>query len=167
MNKMIQQRIADAVLTSYQSSVNDFRTTLLPFVVSLTGVEKQGIRVMAEGREGYVRLLSRIALAHPDCLSRNDDPQLLADALDYDQHLEDLRQSLMALSELINNIQIANSKDIMQYADHYGASLQVGRSGNSSLDSAMHEIDDWNKRYGVKKAATDATANNAAPDNQQ
>lgn len=165
MNKLIQQRIADVALTNYKASVDGFRQTLLPYVVSLTGTEKQGIRVMAEGREGYVRLLSRIAMAHPDCLSRNDNPQQLVDALDYDQHLEDLRQSLMALSELINNIQIANSKDIMQYADHYAASLQVGRSGNSSLDTAMYEIDDWNKRYGTKKSSTDTAANNAAPAN--
>ncbi|PZF72514.1 hypothetical protein [Taibaiella soli] len=167
MNKMIQQRIADAALTSYKNSVDGFRQTLLPFAISLTAADKMGMRTMAEGREGYVRLLSRIALAHPDCLSRNDDPQQLADALDYDQHLEDLRQSLMALSEQITNIQIANSKDIMTYTDNYAASLQVGRTGNSSLDTAMHEIDDWNKRYGGRKAAIDPAANNAAPANPQ
>ncbi|PZF74688.1 hypothetical protein [Taibaiella soli] len=162
MSKFLKEPIPSAIFNSAMTDISALKVQVMQYSVALASSEKQRMRVMAEGREGYVRLLSRIALSHVDSLSRNDDPAQLIAALDYDQQLEDLRQLLMSVSEQISNIQAANSNDIMILSDRYTASLQAGRTTNSALDTAMHEIDDWNKRYGSRKADDNPTPDTPA-----
>ena len=106
---------------------------------------------MAEGREGYARLISKIATANPESLARQDDPQDLANRLLHDERLEGLRQELMRVLEKITEIQLANSADIMSYVDAYTNSLQAARTRDAALDASMKEVDDWNKRFGKGK----------------
>ena len=106
---------------------------------------------MAEGREGYARLISRIANQFPNSLSRADVPTELSGLLDYYNNLEANRMALLQAMETIEEIQLAGATDIMTLVDRYAANLQVSRVNEGSLDLALGEVDHWNKRYANKK----------------
>ena len=130
-----------------------------PFFHNLTAATKTGLNNMAEGREGLARLVSKVALANPDDLSRKDNPQDLANRLDYDAMLEDLRQRANSIIEKIEETQKANGHDTMTYVKAYRAALENNRTRNSALDNAMAPIDDWYARF----ANTGDTAKPATP----
>jgi len=137
---------ADAIKTAMQTQI----TTMAPFKINLNDGEKIGGRTMAEGREGLARLVSKIASAHIESLAREHNPQDLEDRLAYDAKMEELRQLGMKFLETISETQLANSVDIMTYVDAYSENLQTSRKNNGSLDLAMREVDEWNKRFAHK-----------------
>ncbi|MBK6276527.1 MAG: hypothetical protein IPF58_18410 [Saprospirales bacterium] len=80
-------------------------------------------------------------------MAREHNPQDLEDRLAYDAKMEELRQLVTKLNEMISETQLANSVDIMSYVDAYSENLQTSRRDNGSLDLAMREVDEWNKRF--------------------
>lgn len=151
MAKLITSIATPAVLTAFTNAVNTALTPLNPFKINLTDEQKLGSRSMAEGREGYSRLISKIATQFPNSLSRADVPTELSSLLDYYSNLESNRMALLQAMETIEEIQLAAATDIMTLVDRYTASLQISRSNEGSLDLAMGEVDQWNKRYANKK----------------
>ena len=151
MAKLITTIPPTAVLTAFTTAVNTAVTPLVPFKVNLTNEQKQGTRSMAEGREGYARLISRIANQFPNSLSRVDVPSELSGVLDYYNGLEANRMALLQAMEIIEEIQLAAATDVMTLVDRYAANLQISRGNEGSLDLAMGEVDQWNKRYANKK----------------
>lgn len=153
MQKFIKTPISPALVPSIAArlttAINDFK----PYSIALSNEERIGKRSMAEGREGLVRLVSRIALQHSGSLSKMDDPQELLAALEIDTQLELLRQACMQLLEMISDTQFGNSCDIMVLADNYVGALQFARGRDAALDSAMAEVDEWNKRYRASQSA--------------
>src|SRR4051812_10101967 len=147
MPKLITAIAPAAVLTAFTTAVNTALTPLNSFKLNLTDDQKKGTRSMAEGREGYARLISRIANQFPNSLSRADVPSELANLLDYYNSLESNKMALMQAMETIDEIQLAAATDIMTLVDRYTTSLQVSRSNEGSLDLAMSDVDSWNKRY--------------------
>ena len=151
MAKLIKTIASPAVLTAFTTAVNTALTPLNSFKINLTDEEKIGTRSMAEGREGYARLISRIANQFPNSLSRADVPTELATLLDYYNNLEANRMALLQAMETIEEIQLVGAADIMTLVDRYASNLQVSRGNEGSLDLAMGEVDLWNKRYANKK----------------
>jgi hypothetical protein len=151
MGKYILSMIDIKRLQETGDQLNIFYDNNKDLGVMVPKAKKVGVRIMAEGREGYVRLISKIAELNNDSLSKLDDQSELATALDYDASLESMRQNLMRMLEFISETQWGNSADIMVLADRYNASLQIARMGNRTLDSAMGEVDDWNARYNSPK----------------
>lgn len=137
---------ADAIKTAMQTQI----ATMTPFKINLNDGEKIGGRTMAEGREGMARLVSKIASAHIDSLAREHNPQDLEDRLTYDAKIEELRILAMKFLEIVDETQLANSVDVMTYVDAYTENLQTSRKNNGSLDLAMREVDEWNKRFAHK-----------------
>lgn len=151
MSKLISAIAPVAVLTAFTTAVNTALTPLNPFKINLTDEQKVGTRSMAEGREGYARLISRIANQFPNSLSRADVPSELSNVLDYYNNLEANRMALLQAMETIEEIQLAAATDVMTLVDRYAANLQVSRGNEGNLDLAMSEVDQWNKRYANKK----------------
>lgn len=151
MAKLITTIPSTAVLTAFTTAINTAVTPLNPFKVNLTNEEKQSTRSMAEGREGYARLISRIANQFPNSLSRADVPSELSGMLDYYSGLEANRMALLQAMEIIEEIQMAAATDVMTLVDRYAANLQISRGNEGSLDLAMGEVDQWNKRFANKK----------------
>ena len=141
---------ADAINTNLINQV----TALKPFKVNLTDDVKRGSRTMAEGREGLARLVSKIATANIDSLARENDPVELEDKLTYDAKLEELRQSAMSILETVQEVPLANGIAIMKLGDAFSNNLQTSRNRNGSLDAAMGEVDEWNKRFGSSQGNT-------------
>jgi hypothetical protein len=159
MEKMIKVQLSDTEQQELMKSLNDGRKIMKAVSVGLSDMQKTGVRSMAEGREGFARMVSKIAVAHVDSLAREHDPAELEGKLAYDSTLEDMRQSVMALHEMIEETQLANSMDIMSLVDKYAANLDTSRKGNEALDMALREVDDYNKRFGERnKSKTPVTA---------
>lgn len=154
MSKLITTIASPAVLTAFTTAVTTALTPLNPFKINLTNDQKIGTRSMAEGREGYARLISRIANQFPNSLSRVDVPSELSNILDYYNNLEANRMALLQAMETIEEIQLGAATDVMTLVDRYTTNLQVSRSNEGSLDLAMSEVDEWNKRYVNKKETT-------------
>lgn len=138
------------------AQVQNINTLFIPHYRNLTAKERIGLRSMAEGREGYARLVCAIGSAHPDDLNRRDDPEALNARLDYDKNLELLRQHLLTALEKVTEIQMANATDIMTMVDSFVVALQSNRARNSALDNAMAEVDEYNSRFGRKPDSPDA-----------
>ena len=121
---------------------------IAPFKVELSDEEKSGNRSMAEGREGYVQLVSSIASQHPESLGRSDNPKDLQVLLDLLQPARANRIANLKSLEIAEELELAISMDIMTYTDRYVRNLQIARENDGTVDLAMREIDAWNKRFG-------------------
>ncbi|MGQ7947416.1 hypothetical protein [Flavobacterium sp. WC2509] len=150
MSKLINTIPAQTVLTAFTAAVTNALSPLNPYKINLTDEEKKGTRSMAEGREGYARLISRIANQFPNSLSRADVPTELSGLLDYYSNLESNKMALMQAMETIEEIQLAAATDVMTLVDRYTINLQVSRGNEGSLDLAMADVDQWNKRFAHK-----------------
>jgi hypothetical protein len=147
MRKFISTIPATTVLTGFVTAVNTAIAPFTPFKINLTNKERKG-RSMAEDREGYARLVSRIANQFPNSLSRADSPTELVALINYYEGLEADRLALTQAIEIIQEIQLGASMDAMVLVDRYVKNLQISRSNDGSLDTALKEVDEWNKRFG-------------------
>ena len=91
MRKFITSIPAQNILTGFTTAITTAIAPFAPFKINLTNDEKKGARTMAEGREGYARLISRIANQFPNSLSRADVPTELSNLLTYYHDLESNR----------------------------------------------------------------------------
>ena len=151
MRKFITSIPAKTVTDAFTTAINTAQTPLNAFKINLSNEERQATRSMAEGREGYARLVSRLATQFPNSLSRADVPTELSTLLDYYSNLEGNRLALVQALEMIEEIQLGAATDIMTLADRYVASLQISRGNEANLDQAMKEVDDWNSRFSSTK----------------
>ena len=151
MRKFIISIPANTITDAYTTAPNAALAPLDPYKLNLTDEEKIGMRTMAEGREGYARLISRIATQFPDALSRADVPTDLSELLEYYQNLEGNRLATLKSLETIQEIQLGAAADIMTLVDRYAQNLQISRNNEASLDLAMQEVDGWNSRFANNK----------------
>lgn len=163
MNFLVTGFASNTEIQQMTDGANAAMTLFQPNSVNLTNAEASGLRTMSQGREGIVRLISKIATQNVNNLPRNEDPAQLSERLDYYASLSSLRQAFMPIFEMIDNTQNALGADIMQLSDRYAGYLQAARSSNSALDMAMGEVDDWNKRFGERPVEED---NNPEPPKQ-
>ena len=147
MRKFITNIPASLINETFTTDTNAALVPLQPYILNLTDEEKLGLRTMAEGREGYARLISRIATQFPNSLSRADDPAELTALLEYNTRLEANKLALLQALEGIQEIQLGAAADIMTMVDRYTANLQISRANEGSLDLAMQDVDNWNQRF--------------------
>jgi len=155
MKNYINEMASGETLDKIRRTLRDGIELLEPYKVLLSDHEKKGRRSISTGREGYVRLISQIALANVNSLPREHDPAVLEQRLLYDVQLEETRQLLMILSEVVAETQLANSIDAMRMVDTFAASLQISRGNSAALDMAMREVDNYNHRYNRRPDHTD------------
>lgn len=156
MRKFIQtiagKPVTDALITALNNALTPFNA----FKINLTNEEKSA-RSMAEGREGYARLISRIANQFPNSLSRVDVPTELANILTYYDNLEAVRLAYLQGLETIQETQLGAAIDAMTLVDRYASNLQISRANEGALDLAMREVDEYNQRFANKpKENTDS-----------
>lgn len=96
------------------------------------------------------RTISRITLTHTDCLPRNENPEEAETALKYYDQLAGLLQKAAFFHEMIDDTLTAVGADIMAMVDRYAGFLQAARAGNTSLDMALDQLDEYNKRFANK-----------------
>ena len=154
MRKFIASIPAKTVTDAFTTAINAAQTPLNAFKINLSNEERQATRSMSEGREGYARLVSRVATQFPNSLSRADVPAELSTLLDYYNNLEGNRLALMQATEMIEEMQLGAATDIMTLVDRYVSNLQISRGNEANLDQAMKEIDDWNSRFANIKTLT-------------
>ena len=147
MRKFITNIPASLINETFTTDTNAALVPLQPYILNLTDEEKLGLRTMAEGREGYARLISRIATQFPNSLSRADDPAELTALLEYNTRLEANKLALLQSLESIQEIQMGAAADIMTMVDRYTSNLQISRANEGSLDLAMQDVDGWNQRF--------------------
>ena len=147
MRKFITNIPASLINETFTTDTNAALVPLQPYILNLTDEEKLGLRTMAEGREGYARLISRIATQFPNSLSRADDPAELTALLEYNTRLEANKLALLQSLESIQEIQMGAAADIMTMVDRYTSNLQISRANEGSLDLAMQDVDNWNQRF--------------------
>lgn len=102
---------------------------------------------MAKGREGYARLISRIANQFPNSLYRADVPEELANILTYYDNLEAIRLAYLQGLETIEETHLVVAIDAMTLVDRYAKNLQIYRANEGALDLAMREVDEYNQRF--------------------
>jgi hypothetical protein len=158
MDKLIREQATGDVLQRALKNLNECRELLTPTTFGFSDTNKNGVRTMAEGREGLARMVSQIASAHVNSLAREHDPAVLENRLAYDADLERIRQGAMALLEMVSETQLANGIDIMQMVDTFTENLQTSRKRSEALDLAMREVDEYNKRFAYRPEEKPAAA---------
>lgn len=151
MRKFVTTIAPKATSDAFTVAVNAAIVPLVPFKISILDAEKAGMRSMSEGREGYSRLISRIATQFPNALSRADLPTELVALLEYYDRLEANRMALLQAMELIVETSLGTATDIMTLVDRYAQNLTISRGNDSAIDLAMREVDEWNSRFANKK----------------
>ena len=155
MKNLISTIPDSSVLKGFTTTIDTAIDVFTPFKINLTNEEKKATRSMAEGREGYARLVSRIANQHPNSLSRVDEPIELTNLLAYYDGLEANRLAVLEALESVEEIQLCAATDIMTLVDRYNTNLQSSRANEGSLDLAMKDVDDYNSRFANKKPEED------------
>lgn len=148
MLTMIQKQLSAADAEAIATQLAAMQQLLTPVHISLNDTQRIGLRTMAEGREGFAKLVSDIALTNTESLPRNEDPKDLSAVLDYYSALSRLRLSAAKLLEMLDDTQTAAGADVMNMVDRYTSYLQTARKSNNALDSSMNEVDAWNSRFG-------------------
>lgn len=164
MSYLIINQIPAVSVDTITNTVRNLTIGIANYKVNLTDEQKQGMRTMAEGREGYVRLISQIANNNVNSLPRENNPADLSGRLAYDGKLEEARQAILTLLETISETQTANSLDIMLEVDGYVSALQSSRKRNAALDLSMREVDDWNARFAHKPEEENKTGDQEGED---
>lgn len=149
MLKHIQKQLPVADAGFMQTQLDLLINQLNTYNVSLNDDQRKGLRTMAEGREGFAKLVGDIALAHTESLPRNEDPKELQEALAYYSQLSKLRVQAAKLYEMLDDTQTATGMDVMAMVDRYSAYLQAARNANTALDGALNEVDKYNSRFGA------------------
>lgn len=148
MLTLIQKQLTATDAETMSAQLIALQQLMNPVQVSLNDKQRLGLRTMAEGREGFAKLVSDIALANTENLPRNEDPKELKAVLDYYSTLSRLRISAAKLLEMVDDTQTAAGADVMNLVDRYTSHLQTARKSNNALDSSMNEVDAWNSRFG-------------------
>ncbi|MFM2387461.1 MAG: hypothetical protein RL660_2218 [Bacteroidota bacterium] len=154
VSSIAAKSVTDAIGAAISSAMNP---AFNAFKINLNPDEKIGLRTFAADREGYVRMVARIATQNPNALGRSDTPSELNGLLDYYNNLEGVRLQLVQALEIIQETQLGAAADSMTLTDRYVQNMQISRSNDASLDSAMQEVDDYNKRFGSRLSAADNT----------
>lgn len=150
MKKYVSSIIPDAELGKINQSLDESKTFLEPYRVSLMNQEKVGLRTLGDGREGYANMVSRAANEHGKHLPKTDEPAELVNAIAYYNNLANLKVKILHLLEIVDDTNLALGADIMRLADSYAGHLQLARKDNSHLDEALAEIDEYNQRFGAR-----------------
>lgn len=135
-------------VTEMLKSLKVLEQAMQPFNVALSNEKRKGLRTMAEGREGYAKLVSDVAITHVESLPRNEDPDQLQASLAYYSLLSQLRIQAAKLYEMVEDTQTASGADVMAMVDRYSNYLQTARKNNTALDMALADIDTYNSRFG-------------------
>jgi hypothetical protein len=159
MLKTIQKQLAAADADNMLKQLDLLHKLMADYNVSLNSDQRTGLRTMAEGREGFAKLVCDIGITHIESLARNENPEELKQSLNYYSLLSGLRLSAAKLLEMLDDTQTATGVDVMAMVDRYSGQLQASRKGNTALDSAMNEVDSWNSRFGVSGSKATEPAN--------
>ena len=150
------------VLDGIDSEMDRQLSTFDAYRISLPDEQKVGLRSLAEGREGIVNTVCRIAGNFTECLPRNEDPAEMKKALEYWGHLTAVIQKVDKLKEALDDTQAGLGADLMGMTDRFTNHLQTARKSNNNLDLAMRQVDEFNQKFvneGLKKADDNGQAN--------
>lgn len=130
------------------SNLRTAETSLATFSVSLTDVERRGVRSVAEGREGYVREVYRVANEFQNSLPRSFDIARFEQKLQLFDQWKSLLVVLEKLAEMADDTVLQIGAELMEDVDVAYPILQTMRKIDPNLDRAMQALDDYNKRFG-------------------
>lgn len=130
------------------SNLRAAETSLATFTVSLTDTERRSVRSVAEGREGYVREVYRVANEFQNSLPRSFDVVHFAQKLTLFDQWKGLLVVLEKLAEMADDTVLQLGAELMEDVDIVYPVLQTMRKTDPNLDRAMQALDDYNKRFG-------------------
>lgn len=163
MKSLVEMSLPQSDIENIAKQLDGMTGMVKAFSTSLNDTQRVGLRTMAEGREGLVRTISRIANTHVSSLPRNEDPTQLENALAYYDQLANVLQKTGLLHEMIDDTVTALGADIMAISDRYSNFLQTARLGDNSLDMAMNQLDAYNQRFGARSAVKETSEDTPVP----
>jgi hypothetical protein len=151
MEKIVTSFFSDEQMKKIKDNIHDIIKDASPYCTSLNNVERRGIRSMATRRDGMARSVSKLAVNYKENLPRIEDPAEMADAIAYFDKIAEVRLAISRLHEMIDDTTLGVAVGIMSLMDRYSSYLQSARTGNFNLDTALNEIDAYNKRFANNK----------------
>ena len=142
---------SQATLDEIKQLLDQSASAATPFFVELTKAEKEGIRTVAEGREGYVRIVTDLSETYSNELPKVFDETVLRQKLNLREIIGLLLLKSQKITTMLDNTYVGLGADIMQRVDETVSHLNASRTRNGELDKAMNAVDEYNKRFGKKK----------------
>ncbi len=152
-----------ATLDEIKQLLDQSTNVATPFFVELTKAEKEGIRTVAEGREGYVRIVTDLSETYSNELPKVFDETVLRQKLNLRERVGLLLLKSQKITTMLDNTYVGLGADIMQRVDETVSHLNASRGRNGELDKAMNAVDEYNKRFGKKKDTSVITTDNDTP----
>ncbi|MGL4631072.1 MAG: hypothetical protein ACRCVT_07680 [Leadbetterella sp.] len=147
----INQTDWDALMISLRSA----ETTLGRFSVSLSDKERSGRRTIAEGREGYVREVQRVATEFENSLPRSFDVRLFEQKMQLFNQWKQLLITVEKIAEMVDDTTLQLGTELMTDVDTVYPVLQTMRRVDANLDRALQALDDYNSRFGGSGTPTE------------
>lgn len=149
--------IAPVDWTTLMVNVRAAESSLATFTVSLTDTERRSVRSVAEGREGYVREVYRVANEFQNSLPRSFDVARFEQKLELFDQWKSLLVILEKLAEMADDTVLQLGAELMEDVDTSYPILQTMRKIDPNLDRAMQALDDYNKRFGGNSSTPPTT----------
>lgn len=159
MRKRIDYSLAITPV-DWTTMVNNLRNAELAiggFSVSLTKDERLGARSVAEGREGYVREVYRVANEFQNSLPRSFDVTRFEQKLQLFDQWRNLLIIAEKIAEMADDTAMQLGRELMEDVDICYPILQTMRKSDANLDRAMEALDEYNKRFSNNGSSTPDT----------
>ena len=145
------------------SMLSNFSDLIKRFVVSMSNEDRQGVRTIAEGREGYAAEALRVSRLFENELPRSFDINEFDQLFKLYNDWKGLKTQAEMIAEQIDDTVLALGIEIMKKTDRVNSLLQIARNENANLDRALEGLDNFNRRYSNRTNNSGSASSDTPP----
>lgn len=144
-------------IAQWQSDLLNLKYTLQSIKVSLSMEERRQRRKMGSRRLAYASAAERRCVQHEQVMPRQFNAYQFTQILAFHNDLNRLLSHLEEIHEMIDDTLMAAGIDAMTCTKVVHDSLRTANIMDPSLDSALQELDEFNRRAQAEDTEEDAT----------
>lgn len=145
----------------WHAELMNFKSTLQSIKVSLSLEERRQRRKMGSRRLAYASAAERRGVQHEMVMPRQFNAYQFSQILSFHHELSRLLSHVEEIHEMMDDTLMAAGIDAMTCTKVVHDSLRTANVIDPSLDGALQELDEFNKRAQVEDTEEDANARRA------
>lgn len=136
----------------WQSILLSLKQEMLPYVISLSMEERQGRRKMGPRRLAYAQNSERRGVQHEEVMPRTFYAYNFTSVINSHHEFSKIMAQNSEIHEMLDDTLMALGIDAMTYTKVVHDGLRSANLLNPSLDAALKELDEYNKRAQAEEA---------------
>lgn len=160
----VNQLPSQEKLEQWKNELQNVKYGMQANKVSLSMEERQKSRKMGPRRMSYAYSSEHKGGQYEQVMPRQFNPYQMTRTLAYHMEMARLKSYLQELTEIVDDNMVAAGIDAMTYTKVIHDALRTANRLDPSLDSALQELDEFNKRAQAEEEEEDAiNSNNIVP----